>query len=56
MLKMQLDKYGVKYKITNVFDEIIEQGFTSLPVVKLEDGKLLKYDDIMPVIMKGELQ
>lgn len=53
MLKMQLDKHGVKFQTTDNFEKIIKEGHTSLPVVE-HKGKLLKYDDAMKAVMRGE--
>jgi glutaredoxin-related protein len=55
LLKGQLDKAKVKYKTTDEFQKLIDNGFTSLPVMELEDGKLLGYNEAIMKILKGEL-
>lgn len=54
VLKTQLDKYGVEYEVDKNFEKLISEGFTSLPVMELEDGKMLKFNEAITYVIGGE--
>ena len=43
VLKMKLDKAGVKYQINNNQDEMIELGIKQIPKLQLDDGTMLDF-------------
>ena len=43
VLKMKLDKAGIKYQINDNQDEMIEMGIKQIPKLQLDDGTMLDF-------------
>lgn len=57
ILKMQLDKFLIEYEVVTDFEKLISNGFTSLPVLEVQDRQfneyLLNFDQAMNYIIDG---
>ena len=54
ILKSKLEERNIEYKVTDNFDEIIEQGFQTAPILKY-NGKYYQFGEANSLIQSGEL-
>lgn len=47
ILKSKLDNNNIEYRTSNDFKPLIESGFRSAPVLELDDGRRLLFDEAM---------
>lgn len=52
LLKNRLDAMGIEYETSQDFKSLFNEGFRSAPILQLEDGTKLRFEDAIKYLQK----